>query len=85
MKIDIPLITFIKALYPTYSYYFVSLQASGQNKYITFDNLVEIIAEHEKVFGKKSVQLTRETVGLAQKGNNQSHDSSRGEYSKISA
>jgi hypothetical protein len=41
VKIDLPLMTFIKALYPTYSHYLESLQASGQMKSITFDKLVE--------------------------------------------
>jgi hypothetical protein len=53
VKIDIPLTSFIKTLYPTYSHYLESLQAIGQMKSITFDTLVEKVAEHEKTFGKK--------------------------------
>jgi hypothetical protein len=82
VKIDIPLTTFIKALYLTYSHYLESLQASGQMKSITFDSLVEKVEEHEKAFGKKTTQTTGETVCLARKGKNQSNDSSRGEGSK---
>jgi len=50
VDIDIHLMTFIKALYPTYSHYLESLQASGQMKSITFDSLVEKVAECEKYF-----------------------------------
>jgi hypothetical protein len=79
VNIELPLITFIKALYPTYSHYLESLQASGQMKSITFDTLVEKVAKREKRFGKKSSQSTGENVCLAHKGKNKSHDSSRGE------
>jgi hypothetical protein len=82
VKIDISLMAFIKALYPTYSHYLESLQASGQLKSLNFDSLVEKIVEHEKDFRKKTVHPTGETMCLAQKGKNQSHDSSRGEGSK---
>jgi hypothetical protein len=62
VKIDLPLTTFIKALYPTYSHYLESLQASGQMKSITFDKLVEKVAECEKAFGNldRGVQKWRE-------------------------
>jgi hypothetical protein len=82
VKIDLPLTTFIKALYPTYSHYLESLQASGQMKSITFDKLVEKVAEREKAFGKKSTHSTGETVYLAQKEKSKPHDSSRGESNK---
>jgi hypothetical protein len=36
VKIYLPLTAFIKPLYPTYSYYIESLQASGQMKSISF-------------------------------------------------
>ena len=77
VKRDIALMAFIKALYPTYSHYLESVQASGQLKSLYFDSLVEKIVEHEKDFGKKTTQPTWETVCLAQKGKNQSCDSSR--------
>jgi hypothetical protein len=51
-------------------------------KSITFDKLVEKVAECEKTFGKKSTHSTGETMCLAQKGKSQPHDSSRGEYNK---
>jgi hypothetical protein len=82
VKIDIPVTTFIKALYCTYFHYLESLQASVQMKSITFDSLVEKFAKHEKDFGKKTTHPTGKTIFLAQKGKNQSHDSSRGEGSK---
>jgi len=44
LKIDVPLTTFIKALYPTYSIYLESLQASGKLKEISFNSLVEKFA-----------------------------------------
>ena len=40
VKVDIQLTTFIKALYPTYTHYLESLQASGQMKAMTFENLL---------------------------------------------
>ena len=52
-ELDIPMIAFLKALYPTYSNYLESLQANGNLKDITFDSLVKEIAEREKYFGKK--------------------------------
>jgi len=55
VKRDIALMAFIKALYPTYSHYLESLQASGQLKSLDFDSLVEKITEHKKYFGKKTV------------------------------
>ena len=69
VKVDLQLTAFIKTLYPIYSHYLESLQASGQMKAITFDILVEKIAEREKVFGKKESlsNSTVETLCLAQK------------------
>ena len=82
MKINLPLIAFIKALYPTYSHYLESLQANGQTKSITFEKLVEKVAKHEKSFGNNSSHYTGDIVCLAQKGKNQPHGSSRGEGRK---
>jgi hypothetical protein len=67
VKIDLPLTSFIKALYPTYSHYLESLQASGQMKSITFDKLVEKVAEREKAFGKKSSHSTERPCALLRK------------------
>ena len=69
VKVDLQLIAFIKALYPTYSHYLESLQASGQMKAMTFDTLVDKIVEREKAFGKKESFSTStvETLCLAQK------------------
>jgi hypothetical protein len=53
VKVDLQLTAFIKALYPTYSHYLESLQASEKMKDMTFDKLVEKIVEREKAFGKK--------------------------------
>jgi hypothetical protein len=79
VKIDLPLRAFIKALYPTYSHYLESLQASGQMKSITLDTLVDKVVEHEKAFENKSAQSNGGTMCLYWKGKNQSHESSRGE------
>jgi hypothetical protein len=79
VKTNLPLTAFNKSLYPTYSHYLESLQASGQIKSITFDKLVEKVAEHEKAFGNKSNHSICETMCLAHKGESQPHDSSRGE------
>jgi hypothetical protein len=52
-------------------------------KSITFDTLVEKVAELEKSFGNKLAHPTRDTIlCLPQKGKNQSHDSSSGEDNK---
>jgi hypothetical protein len=80
VKMEIPLMAFIKALYPTYSHYLESLQASGQMKSITFDTLVEKYAKCEKSLGKKSTLSTGETVCLVEKWKNQYY--SRGEGCK---
>jgi hypothetical protein len=82
VEIDIPITTFIEALYFTYSHYHESMQASGQMKSNTFDTLVEKYAKHEKAFIKKSSHPVGEIMCLAQKGKNQSHDSSIGKGSK---
>ena len=44
VKVDLKLTAFIKVLYPTYSNYLESLQASGQMKSMTFDVLTDKIA-----------------------------------------
>jgi hypothetical protein len=69
VKVDLQLTIFIKALYPTYSHYLESLQASGQMKAMTFDTLVDKIVEREKSFWKKESFSTStvETLCLAQK------------------
>ena len=67
VKVDIQLTAFIKALYPTYTHYLESLQASGQMKAMTFETLVEKFVEREKAFGKES-KPNEETLCLAQKG-----------------
>eukprot|EP00253_Pinus_taeda_P024998 PITA_24998 len=69
VELDIPLIAFFKALYPTYSNYLESLQANGNLKDITFDSLVKKFAEREKAFGKKTTPESSEE-------RNGSHDAS---------
>lgn len=63
-KNGIPLTTFVKVLYPTYSYYLESLQASSQLKDITFDIIVEKFATCEKDFvkTKKNSQSPKEEL-----------------------
>lgn len=63
-KVDIYLTSFIKELLPTHSTYLESLQASNQLKTITFDQLVEKLAERENAFGRK-IDNTSENVCLA--------------------
>ena len=65
VKVDIQLTAFIKDLYPTYIHSLESLHASGQMKVMTFESLVEKIAEREKAFGKKESKPNEETLCLA--------------------
>ena len=65
VKLDLQLIAFINALYPTYSHYLKSLQSSEKMNDITFDKLVEKIAKREKAFGKKDSLSNVETLCLA--------------------
>jgi len=68
VELDIPLIDFVKALYPTYSNYLESLQANGNLKEITFDSLVNKFVERERKFRKKTYpQSSEEIVCLAHK------------------
>src|SRR3984885_3738028 len=79
VELDIPLIAFLKALYPTYSNYLDSLQANGNLKDITFDSLVKKIVEREKDFGKKTApRSSEEVVCLAHREKNIAQNSSRG-------
>ena len=79
VELDIPLIAFLKAIYPTYSNYLESLQANENLKDITFDSLVKTFVEREKAFGKKiAPQSSEEAMCLAHKENNLAQDSSRG-------
>ena len=65
VKVDNQLIAFIKALYPSNTHYLESLQASGQMKAMTFEKLVEKIAERDKAFGKES-NPNEETVSCTE-------------------
>eukprot|EP00253_Pinus_taeda_P008959 PITA_08959 len=79
VELDIPLIAFLKALYPPYSNYLDSLQANGNLKDVTFDSLVKKFAEREKAFGKKAtLESSEETVCLAHKEKHPTQDSKRG-------
>ena len=62
VELDIPLIAFVKALYPTYSNYLESLQANANLKEITFDSLVNKFAKREKALGKKIAPQSSEEV-----------------------
>jgi hypothetical protein len=68
VNIYIPLTSFIKGLYPTYYHYLKSLQASGQLKSITFDNLAEKVVECDKSFGKKYFGPLVRLCALLRKG-----------------
>ena len=65
VNIVIPLTTLIKGLFPTYSHYLESPQASGQMKSLEFGTLLEKIAEREKVFEKKTTLPTLETMCIS--------------------
>lgn len=79
VELDIPLIAFLKALYPTYSNYLESLQENGNLKDITFDSLVKKFAEREKTFGKKKTPESSEgNVFLSHKEKHPTQDSTRG-------
>jgi len=67
VKIDVLLANFVKALYPTYSHYLESLQASGKLEDISFDSLMKKFDESEKYFGKikTTTQYLQEVVCLA--------------------
>jgi len=79
VDLDIPLISFLKAVYPTYSNYLESLQTNENLKDIAFDSLVKKFAEREKAFGKEtSPKSFEETVCLAHKENHHAQDSTRG-------
>lgn len=54
VQIYIPPISYANELYPTYSNYLESLQASGNLKEITFDSLEKKFYKREKDFGKKT-------------------------------
>ena len=86
MKPDLPLAAFVKSLYPSHSNYLESLQASDKFKSLTFDTLVEKIADREKAFGKKTTEHFGESLCFAQKAKNhtkdQSKDHPKGESSK---
>ena len=53
VEVDIPLIAYVKALYPTYSHYLEPLQASRNLMKITFDSL-------EKKFCRKREGLWKD-------------------------
>ena len=79
VEIDIPMIAYVKAIYPTYSHYLVSLQASGNLKEITFDSLEKKFVEREKDFWKRTTPHSiEEAICLAQKEKNHAQYSSRG-------
>ena len=79
VKMDIPLIAYVKALYPTYSHYLESLQESGNLEHITFDTLEKKFAEREKAFGKMTVPSSSEEAAyLAHREKCHAPDSSRG-------
>ena len=79
VEYDIPLIAYVKALYPTYSHYLESFQASGKLMKITFDSLEKKFAERERDFGKKTTPLYfEEDICFAHIEKNHALDSSRG-------
>lgn len=59
VKVDIALTAFIKTLYPTYTHYLESLQASVHIKSLNFDTLVEKIIECEKLERRQLNQMQK--------------------------
>lgn len=84
MKPYLPLAAFVKSFYPTHSNYLESLQASDKFKYLTFDVLVENIADRERDFGKKTSEITTEYLFFAHKAKNKPKDPFKGDSSKRS-
>ena len=82
MKPDLPLAAFVKSLYPSHSNYLEWLQASDKFKSLTFETLVEKIADREKYFGKKTTEHSRESLCFAQKSKNHTKYHPKGESSK---
>ena len=79
VKMDIPFIAYVKALYPTYSHYLESLKASGNLEHITFDTLEKKFAEREKDFGKmKFPSSSEEAAYFAHRERSHAPDPSRG-------
>ena len=78
-EVDIPLIAYVKAFYPTYSHYLESLQSSGNLMKITFDSLEKNFAEREKPFGNMTTPLSfEEAVCFAHREKSHAQDSSIG-------
>ena len=80
MKPDLPLVAFVKSLYPSHSNYLESFKS------MTFDTLIEKIADREKAFGKKTTEHSGESLCFSQKAKNHTKDQSKyhpkGESSK---
>ena len=49
VEVEIPLIAYVKALYPTYSHYLESLQTSGSLIKITFDSLEKKLQKERRL------------------------------------
>ena len=67
MKPNLPLATFIKSLYPTYSKYMESLQTSDKFKDFTFDILVEKIATKRKPLERRPMSVLERPFSLLRK------------------
>jgi len=55
IEIDIPLIAYVKSLYPTYSNYRESLQVSGNLKKITFNSLEKKFFNRGRILGRRKL------------------------------
>ena len=53
VEFDIPLIAYVKALYPTYAHYLESLQASGNLMKITFDSLEKKLQKERRLLERR--------------------------------
>ena len=70
MKSNLPFATFVKSLYPTHSNYLESLQASNKFKHLSFDTMVEKIADREKAFRKNTSDPLGDYIFFAQEEKN---------------
>ena len=71
VKVDIQLIAFIKYLYPSYTHYLESLQASGQIKTMTLKNLLTNLQGERNHLGRRSLIPMKKLCVLHRKDTNQ--------------
>ena len=68
VKVSISLMAFIKDLFPTYSHYLESLQASGQLKSLTFDPWWRKLHNIRKLLGRRQFNPLERFCTLIKRG-----------------